>query len=98
MINKRVGIAGEHLTGSQMAAALTRALGRPVGYNAVTPEQYRGFGFPGAEDLGNMFQVKHDFNREFCAPRDVTATRALNPRLQNFETWLGHDAHLIPLE
>ncbi len=98
LINQRVGIAGEHLTGSEMAAALTQALGRPVRYNAVTPEQYRGFGFPGAEDLGNMFQFKHDFNREFCAPRDVAATRALNPQLQNFATWLGQYAHLIPLE
>jgi uncharacterized protein YbjT (DUF2867 family) len=98
LIGKRVAIAGEHLTGSEMAGALTQALGRPVRYNAVTPEQYRGFGFPGAEDLGNMFQFKHDFNREFCAPRDVAATRALNPQLQNFATWLGHYAHLIPLE
>ena len=97
-IGKRVAIAGEHLTGTEMASALARALRRPVRYNAVTPEQYRGFGFPGAEDLGNMFQVKHDFNREFCAPRDVAASRALNPQLQNFETWLGRHAELIPLE
>ncbi len=98
LIDKRIAIAGEHLTGTEMASALARALRRPVRYNAVTPDQYRGFGFPGAEDLGNMFQVKHDFNREFCAPRDVTATRALNPQLQNFEAWLGRHAELIPLE
>ncbi len=98
LIDKRVAIAGEHLTGTEMASALARALRRPVRYNAVTPDQYRGFGFPGAEDLGNMFQVKHDFNREFCAPRDVAATRALNPQLQNFEAWLGRHAGLIPLE
>lgn len=98
LIDKRIAIAGEHLTGTEMASALARALRRPVRYNAVTPDQYRGFGFPGAEDLGNMFQVKHDFNREFCAPRDVAATRALNPQLQNFEAWLGRHAELIPLE
>src|SRR5262249_32729147 len=55
---KTVGIAGEHLTGDQMAAALSKILGRPVSYNAVSPEIYRGFGFPGADDLGNMFQFK----------------------------------------
>ena len=97
LIDKRVGIAGEQLTGIAMASALARALGQPVRYNPVTPEQFRGFGFPGAEDLGNMFQFKHDFNRDFCGPRDVTATRALNPALQNFDTWLGHHAKLIPL-
>ncbi|HSW51350.1 MAG TPA: NmrA/HSCARG family protein, partial [Bryobacteraceae bacterium] len=58
LIGKTVGIAGEHLTGAQMAAALAKALGREVVYNAVPPEVFRGFGFPGAEDLGNMFQFK----------------------------------------
>ncbi|HET7239814.1 MAG TPA: NmrA/HSCARG family protein, partial [Gemmatimonadales bacterium] len=57
-INRTVGIAGEHLSGQEMADALSRALGREIVYNAVTPETYRGFGFPGADDLGNMFQFK----------------------------------------
>ena len=63
-IGKTVGIAGEHLTGAQMAAALSKALGQPVRYNEVTPEVYRGFGFPGADDLGNMFQFYRDFEKE----------------------------------
>ena len=58
-----MGIAGEHLTGAEMAKALTRALGQEVRYNNVPPEVYRSFGFPGADDLGNMFQFKRDFNR-----------------------------------
>ena len=61
-----VGIAGEHLTGAQMAATLTRALGQEVRYNDVPPDVYRGFGFPGAEDLGIMFQSYHDFEEYFC--------------------------------
>ncbi|MEO8485778.1 MAG: NmrA/HSCARG family protein, partial [Betaproteobacteria bacterium] len=60
-IGKTVGISGEHLSGAEMAASLTRALGRPVRHHDVSPETYRGFGFPGADDLGNMFQFKHDF-------------------------------------
>jgi len=70
MIGKTVGIAGDHLTGEQMATALGKALGKPVGYNAVTPEAYRGFGFP-AEDLGNMFQFYRDFESYFCGARDL---------------------------
>ena len=62
-----------------MAAALTRALGRAVRYNAVTPEAYRGFGFPGADDLGNMFQFKRDFETDFCGARSLDVSRALNP-------------------
>jgi hypothetical protein len=57
-IGKTVGIAGEHSTGAQMAATLTRASGQEVRYNDVPPDIYRGFGFPGAEDLGNMFQLE----------------------------------------
>jgi len=97
LIGKRVGIAGEHLTGAQMAAELTRALGQPVAYNAVPPEVFRGFGFPGAEDLGNMFQYKADFETDFCGARDLGFSRSLNPKLQTFAQWLGANKDKIPL-
>jgi uncharacterized protein YbjT (DUF2867 family) len=97
-IGRTVGIAGEHLNGAQMAAALTRALGREVRHLDVPPEVYRGFGFPGAEDLGNMFQVKRDFNDAFCAARSVEFSRSLNPRLQRFAQWLEANAARIPLD
>lgn len=96
-IGKTVGIAGEHLTGSQMAAAMTKAFGQPVRYNEVPPEVYRGFGFPGADDLGNMFQFKRDFNEMFCGARTPDVARSLNPSLQTFETWLAQHASRIPL-
>jgi len=96
-IGKTVGIAGEHLTGAQMAAALTRALGQEVRYNAVEPDVYRGFGFPGAEDLGNMFQFKRDFEQYFCGARNLDVARSLNPALQTFEKWLTANASRIPL-
>jgi uncharacterized protein YbjT (DUF2867 family) len=95
---KTVAIAGEHLTGAEMAAGLTKALGQEVRYNDVPPEVYRSFGFPGADDLGNMFQYKRDFNAEFCRPRDVAATRKLNPELQSFEQWLARNKSRIPLD
>jgi uncharacterized protein YbjT (DUF2867 family) len=97
LIGQTVGIAGEHLTGAEMAAALTHALGREVRHLDVPPDVYRSFGFPGADDLGNMFQFKRDFNGDFCAARSVEASRALNPRLQTFAQWLGANAQRIPL-
>jgi uncharacterized protein YbjT (DUF2867 family) len=97
-IGKTVAIAGEHLTGSQMAAALSDALGQEVRYNAVSPEAYRSFGFPWAEDLGNMFQFKRDFEDYFCGVRDLGATRALNPELKTFHAWLAENKDRIPLE
>jgi len=98
LVGKSVGIAGEHLTGAEMAAALSQALGKDVGYNAVPPAVFRSFGFPGADDLGNMFQFKHDFNEAFCAARSVAFSRSLNPQLQAFAPWLAENAKRIPLE
>ena len=97
-IGKTVGIAGEHLTGAGMAAALSKALGQEVRYNDVPPEVYRSFGFPGAEDLGNMFQFKRDFQEVFCGARNPDVARGLNPSLQTFDTWLAQNKGRIPLE
>jgi len=97
-IGKTVAIAGEHLTGTQMAGAFSKVLGTEVNYNNVPFEVFRSFGFPGAEDLGNMFQFKHDFEDYFCGIRKIDESRKLNPELLNFESWLEANKSLIPLE
>ncbi len=38
------------------------------------------FGFPGAEDLGNMFQFKRDFEEVFCGARNLGVARVPQPR------------------
>jgi uncharacterized protein YbjT (DUF2867 family) len=96
-VGASVGIAGEHLSGAQMAAELTKALGQAVRYNAVTPEQYRGFGFPGAEDLGNMFQFYAEFEEAFMKARPIEVARRLNPELQTFAAFLARHKDRIPL-
>ena len=55
----------------------------------MPPEVYRGFGFPGADDLGNMFQFNRDFETDFCAARNLDFSRSLNPALQTFDGWLA---------
>jgi uncharacterized protein YbjT (DUF2867 family) len=97
-IGKRVGIAGEHVSGADMAAAMSKALGQEVTYNAVSPATYRSFGFPGADDLGNMFQYYAEFEKEFTAARDLGVARSLNPELLDFEAWLAKYGAKIPLE
>jgi len=97
MIGKTVGIAGGHLTGAQIAKSLSKALGQPVVYNAVSPAAYRGFGFPGAEDLGNMFQFNSEFEQDCCDARNISETKSLNPELQTFDRWLGENKSRIPL-
>lgn len=97
-VGRTVGIAGEHLTGAEMAAALGSALGTEVRYQDIPPEVYRGLGFPGAEDLGNMFQFKRDFNQAFCGARDVAFSRSLNPGLMTFAAWLAQNKDRLPLD
>ena len=97
-VGKTVGIAGEHLSGAEMAAQLSQALGKDVRHQAVPPAVYRTFGFPGADDLGNMFQFNHDFADEFQRARSVEVSRRLNPSLQTFSTWLAQNKQKIPLE
>ena len=58
---------------------------------------FRGLGFPGADDLGNMFQFNHDFSDEFCRARSIDFTRSINPRLQRFDAWLAEHAQQIPI-
>ena len=84
-VGKTVAISGENLTGAQMAAIFTEVLGKEVRYNSVSPEVFRGFGFPGADDLGNMFQFKRDFEEYFCGVRNPDFARSLNPSMQDFE-------------
>jgi uncharacterized protein YbjT (DUF2867 family) len=97
-IGKTIGVAGEHLTGNEMASALSKALGQAVLYNNVTPETFRAFGFPGADDLGNMFQFYRDFEETCNRVRNVGASRELNPELKTFDQWLTENAKRIPLD
>jgi uncharacterized protein YbjT (DUF2867 family) len=97
LLGKTVGVAGDHLTGSQLAAALAKELGQEVAYNPLTPEEYRKLGFPGAEEFGNMFQFMQEFESEFCAARNLDSARALNPSLQTFGGWLSKNKDRIPL-
>jgi uncharacterized protein YbjT (DUF2867 family) len=97
-VGKRVGISGGHLTGAEMANALGKAISLEVKYNTVPFEVYRAFSFPGADDLGNMFQFNHDFADTFNGSRSIERSKRLNPELKTFEMWLEQNAGQIPLE
>jgi len=98
LIGKTVGIGGEHLTGQEMAMALSKALKEEVYYNGISPAMFRGFGFPGADDLGNMFQFYDEFEKDLNKTRDVEFSKKLNPELQTFEQWLDKNAKRIPID
>jgi uncharacterized protein YbjT (DUF2867 family) len=97
LVGKSIGIAGEHLSGGQMAEQLALALGEPVVHADLTREQYAALGFPGADDLANMFQFKRDFERAYCASRSLDCSRQLHPKLQTFAAWLAANKSRLPV-
>jgi hypothetical protein len=80
-----------------MSEKLSKGLNIVVKYQAVEANVYRGFGFPGADELGNMFQVYRDFEKEVVAARDFDLTRSLNPSVQTFDQWLVRNKSRISL-
>ncbi|MEU4564688.1 NmrA/HSCARG family protein [Actinoplanes sp. NPDC023936] len=95
-VGQTVHIAGEHLTGAEIAAGLSRAVGEPVVYRPLSHDAYRALGFPGADEAGNMLQYYTEFDEYFTGVRDLEAVRRLNPELQSFEQWLAVNGHTIP--
>lgn len=96
-IGKTVSIAGEHLTAAEMAGALTEAIGEKVTAVEITPDAFRALGFPGADEVGNMFQYYAEAEADFTGARDLAAVRALNPGLQDFAAWLATHKGEIPV-
>ncbi|GAB3660720.1 NmrA/HSCARG family protein [Glycomyces tarimensis] len=88
-IDETVSIAGEHLTGDQIAAAFAKLIGERVEYVPMSFDDMRSAGFPGADDMANMFQYYAEFDAEFTGDRDLHQVRRLNPELQTFEEWLA---------
>ena len=97
LIGESIGLAGEHLSGAQIAVHLSAALGEHVAYQAITPDQFRGLGFPGADELGNMWQFKRDFEAAYCERRALDRVRALHPGIANFAAWLAANKTRIPV-
>jgi hypothetical protein len=95
LLGKTVGVAGDHLTGTQMAAAFTKELKQEVAYKPKSPEEYRKLGTPGCEEYANMFQYMQEFESDFCGARNLESAREINPSLQSFGGWLSKNKQLI---
>jgi uncharacterized protein YbjT (DUF2867 family) len=94
-IGKTVGIVGESLSFQEMSKKLESIGIAPVQFNAVDANLFRSFGFPGADEYGNMFQVYRDFEKQVNAARSIETTRKLNPALQNFDQWLAKNKSAV---
>jgi uncharacterized protein YbjT (DUF2867 family) len=95
-IDRSVGVAGEHLTGEEYAAAFSQSYGEPVAYRPLTFDEFRAQDIPAAEEIGNMYQYYYLAEAEFTGSRDLDLVRALNPQLQTFRSWLR--THPVPAQ
>jgi uncharacterized protein YbjT (DUF2867 family) len=95
-VGKTVGIVGQNLTLTEMGEKISKDMGvGPIRYNAVDADVYRSFGFPGADEMGNMFQVYRDFEKEVTGARSADVARQLNPQLQNFDQFIAKNKSKI---
>jgi uncharacterized protein YbjT (DUF2867 family) len=76
---------GDDLPMTRYAEIMSDVLDLPVVYQHIPRETFAAFGFPGADDLAQMF----DFYRRFVPSRkpEIEQSRELFPAIQDFETW-----------
>jgi len=96
-IGKTVSIAGTHATGDELAAKFTDVLGEKVVYRPQTHHEVRAAGFPGADEIANMYQFYSDASEYFVGVRDLDLVRELNPQLRSLDSWLREHKSEIPL-
>jgi uncharacterized protein YbjT (DUF2867 family) len=96
-IGRTVGLAGAHYTGEGLATLFTKVLGEKVVYRPLTHDQMRAAGFPGADEVGNMYQFYAEAADSFVGNRDIALIRTINPRLKSLQEWLTEHRDEIPL-
>ena len=84
-LGKVVKIAGDERTASSYAEAMSRTTGAKIQYAYVPREAFAALGFPGAEDLADMFEYYRLLipSRE----KEIAQWRALEPEIQSFDAW-----------
>ena len=97
-VGQRFGVTGDILSGAEMATKFGRALGRKVDFKDVPFDVALGAaGFPGADDLGNMFEFQAILGDEFLRTRNRELSLSLNPALLDFDAWLAANASKVPI-
>jgi uncharacterized protein YbjT (DUF2867 family) len=94
-IGRVVGAVAEDDSCTVYAETMSKVLGEKVTYDYIPREVFASFGFPGAEELANMFDVQRRFVPERKAHK--AESYKLHPGLQSFETWLTRNKEKFAL-
>jgi uncharacterized protein YbjT (DUF2867 family) len=88
-LGKVIEPAGDEIPAAAYAEILSRRTGAEVRYAYVPREVFSKLGFPGAEDLADMFEFYrlHMPSRA----RAIEEWRGIAPELQSFDTWASRN-------
>ena len=99
LIGKTVGIAGEHLTRREMAAALTQGAGQDGRLQRRAARGLpRASASPAPTTWATCSSSSATSTTTIGGARDLEFSRSLNPELQTFDQWLARNASRIPIE
>jgi uncharacterized protein YbjT (DUF2867 family) len=92
-LGKTLKLAGDEIPPARYAELMSASTGLDIRYAHVPRETFAALGFPGAEDLADMFE----FYRLYMPSRkeELQQLRAIAPQLQDFETWMGRNAEKL---
>ena len=92
-IGRTLKLVGDEMTADEYAAIMGRHTGADIRYAHVPRETFAALGFPGAEDLADMFE----FYRLYMPRRakEIAECRAIAPDLQTFETWMSRNVEKL---
>jgi uncharacterized protein YbjT (DUF2867 family) len=69
LIGKRIGQNSFFATGHDLADIFSKVTGKTIKYNCVSWETFASFGFPGADELAQMFEFWLRTHDDFCKAR-----------------------------
>ena len=98
LIGKKVGVSSESMTVKEIADCFTKVTGKEVVYNKIPWNIFASFGFPGADDLANMFRF-YDENAEGCLS-SLEVSEDMKKKMggvYSFEEWLTENKASLTL-
>lgn len=83
---KWIPMAGNNEIPSDYFKAMEEVTGKKVVFNAITTEQFAAFGFPGAEEMAQMFGYFNEYN--YFGPHNPSDTKKVFPGIKSFKEYL----------
>ena len=94
--NQYLLLEADSLTPEEMVDMILKKMGKKGTYNYVEPKVFASFGFPGAEEIAEMFEWFTDygyFGPETVERKHSSGKAAAGGKLLSFQQWLDTEAY-----